>query len=104
MSTPLLQVESLSQRYALPRSAGWRQATVQALASVSFTLQAGRNLGVVGESGSGKSTLRVWSAHWRRPTAAACALRGKTCTASRPRPCGPRGAAFRWCFKTRLAR
>ena len=57
MSTPLLQVESLSQRYALPRTAGWRQATVQALASVSFTLEAGRNLGVVGESGSGKSTL-----------------------------------------------
>ncbi|TDM05779.1 MAG: peptide ABC transporter ATP-binding protein [Ideonella sp. MAG2] len=57
MSTTLLEVQSLSQRYALPRGAGWQRPMVQALQSVSFSLQAGRNLGVVGESGSGKSTL-----------------------------------------------
>ncbi|HVK33608.1 MAG TPA: ATP-binding cassette domain-containing protein [Burkholderiaceae bacterium] len=59
MSTaPLLQVESLCKRYPLPRAhpfAAHAQAT--ALDGVSFTLHAGRTLGVVGESGSGKSTL-----------------------------------------------
>jgi peptide/nickel transport system ATP-binding protein len=59
MSTaPLLQVESLGKRYPLPRPhpfAAHPQAS--ALADVSFTLGAGRTLGIVGESGSGKSTL-----------------------------------------------
>lgn len=57
MSAPLLHVQALSQRYALPRHSGWHRPVVNALEGVSFTLQAGRNLGVVGESGSGKSTL-----------------------------------------------
>jgi len=55
---PLLAVSGLSKHYRLPRrhlmaAAPW----VQALADVSFSVTAGRNLGVVGESGSGKSTL-----------------------------------------------
>ncbi len=55
---PLLAVEGLSQRYRLPRR-HWLQPApeVQALQDLSFTLPAGRSLGVVGESGSGKSTL-----------------------------------------------
>ena len=65
MSTPraaagsaLLEVRGLSQRYRLPRQQPWLRApVVQALEDVSFTLHAGRCLGVVGESGSGKSTL-----------------------------------------------
>ncbi len=58
MSAPLLQVDNLSKRYRLPRQQ-WMTAApeVQALDAVSFTVTAGRNLGVVGESGSGKSTL-----------------------------------------------
>jgi peptide/nickel transport system ATP-binding protein len=55
---PLLAVEGLVKRYRLPRERLWGPTpTVTALDGVSFTLQAGRNLGVVGESGSGKSTL-----------------------------------------------
>jgi peptide/nickel transport system ATP-binding protein len=58
MSDALLVVEDLSKRYRLPRERLWSAAPeVQALAGVSFTLHAGRSLGVVGESGSGKSTL-----------------------------------------------
>ena len=58
MSAPLLQVEHLSKRYRLPRQSLLKPAPeVQALAGVSFSLQAGCSLGIVGESGSGKSTL-----------------------------------------------
>jgi peptide/nickel transport system ATP-binding protein len=58
MNTPLLAVDGLAMRYRLARRHLLAAApVVQALADVSFEMQAGRNLGVVGESGSGKSTL-----------------------------------------------
>ncbi|MBZ8139881.1 peptide ABC transporter ATP-binding protein [Rubrivivax gelatinosus] len=58
MSPPLLAVEQLGKHYRLPREHLFAPAAqVQALADASFTLEAGRSLGVVGESGSGKSTL-----------------------------------------------
>ena len=48
---PLLEVEGLSTRFRVPGG------VVRAVEDVSFTLQAGRTLGVVGESGSGKTVL-----------------------------------------------
>jgi peptide/nickel transport system ATP-binding protein len=56
--TVLLEVIGVSKSYALPRERLLAPAPrLQALSDVSFTLVAGKSLGVVGESGSGKSTL-----------------------------------------------
>jgi peptide/nickel transport system ATP-binding protein len=58
MNAPLLQVQGLVKHYRLPRQHLLAAAPeVRALEGLSFSLQAGRSLGVVGESGSGKSTL-----------------------------------------------
>ncbi|HEX6704421.1 MAG TPA: ATP-binding cassette domain-containing protein [Albitalea sp.] len=54
----LLEVTDLVKHYKLPRDSLLRPApVVHALNGVSFTLEAGKSLGIVGESGSGKSTL-----------------------------------------------
>jgi peptide/nickel transport system ATP-binding protein len=67
--TPLLHVQHLGRRFALPRTHLWQPpAALQALSDVSFTLQAGKSLGIVGESGSGKSTLARLVMALDRPT------------------------------------
>ena len=70
MNAALLQVQALHKRYRLPRRRLLAPAPeVEALADVSFALQAGQSLGIVGESGSGKSTLARLVMALERPTA-----------------------------------
>jgi peptide/nickel transport system ATP-binding protein/oligopeptide transport system ATP-binding protein len=58
MTDPLLEVQNLTKEFFVGNSKGFRAvtATVQAVTDVSFTIEAGRTLGLVGESGSGKTT------------------------------------------------
>ncbi len=76
-STPLLEVRHLGKRFDLPRTRLWGAADhLQALSDVSFTLDAGKSLGVVGESGSGKSTLARLVMALDRPSAGQVLLNG----------------------------
>jgi len=60
MTAPLLQVENLVREYAMPREKLFEPPPkVHALNGVSFTIEAGRSLGIVGESGSGKSVTMM---------------------------------------------
>lgn len=67
---PLLRVDNLAREYTLPRERVLGPApTLKALNGVSFTIEAGRSLGIVGESGSGKSTLARLVMALDKPTA-----------------------------------
>jgi peptide/nickel transport system ATP-binding protein len=75
---PLLVAERVSRRYRLPRETVFGPAPiVRALSDVSFTLHAGKNLGIVGESGSGKSTLARLVMALERPDAGAVSFNGQ---------------------------
>jgi ABC-type glutathione transport system ATPase component len=78
VSAPLLQVEDLVKDYPLPREKLFEApGKVRALQGVSFTIHAGRSLGVVGESGSGKSTLARLVMALDQPTAGRVRLLGR---------------------------
>lgn len=51
MSTPLIQVDTLSKRFIL------KEGYTQAFLDLSFSISAKETFGLIGESGSGKSTL-----------------------------------------------
>lgn len=58
--TALLTVEDLTVQFALPRQGLFGPRPVlEAVRQVSFSLKAGRALGIVGESGSGKTTAAM---------------------------------------------
>ncbi len=78
LATALLEVRDLTRHYTLPRAHLLAAPpVVQALRGVSFSLQAGRSLGVVGESGSGKSTLARLVMALEAPTAGSVWLAGQ---------------------------
>jgi peptide/nickel transport system ATP-binding protein len=78
MSEPLLQVENLARAYTLPREKLLQApGKVHALNGVSFTIEAGRSLGIVGESGSGKSTLARLVMALDQPTAGTVRMMGR---------------------------
>ncbi|AMO22767.1 hypothetical protein GCM10027034_32400 [Ramlibacter solisilvae] len=78
MNAPLLQVEGLAREYTLPREKLTQPPPkVHALNGVSFTIEAGRSLGIVGESGSGKSTLARLVMALDQPTAGRVRLLGR---------------------------
>src|SRR6478672_913840 len=74
----LLQVTDLVREYTLPRDHLFRPpGKVKALNGVSFSVAAGRSLGVVGESGSGKSTLARVVMALDQPTSGTVHLQGR---------------------------
>jgi ABC-type glutathione transport system ATPase component len=78
MTAPLLQVQDLARTYTLPRERLRGPApVVNALNGVSFSITAGRSLGIVGESGSGKSTLARLVMALDRPTAGRVFMQGR---------------------------
>jgi peptide/nickel transport system ATP-binding protein len=100
MTAPLLVVDRLEKRYRLPREHLLAAAPeVRALAGVSFTLEAGRSLGVVGESGSGKSTLARLVMALEAPSAGSVRLEGVDLHALAPAALRAARAKFQMVFQ-----
>ena len=98
--TALLEVQGLGKRYRLPRERLLAPPpTVQALAGLSFTLHAGRSLGIVGESGSGKSTLARLVMALETPTEGRVLLDGTDLHALPPRALRRARARFQMVFQ-----
>lgn len=53
----ILVAKNLVRDFDIPGDKPWRKDTFRAVDDISFTLRAGRTIGIVGESGSGKSTV-----------------------------------------------
>ena len=77
MTAPLVEVRGLVKHY--PGGGGLfgpKRPPVQAVAGVSFTVEAGETLGLVGESGSGKSTVGRAVLRLEPPTAGSVRFEG----------------------------
>jgi oligopeptide/dipeptide ABC transporter ATP-binding protein len=90
MSGPLLEVEGVGRQFVVRRSVLGRPTVIMtAVDRVSFSLEAGRTLGLVGESGSGKSTLGRLVLRLVDPTAGRIRFDGRDVTALNERALRP---------------
>jgi len=100
MTAPLLQVQELAKHYRLPRERLLAAPpVVPALQGVSFSLAAGRSLGVVGESGSGKSTLARLVMALESPSAGRVHFQGQDLHALSPAALRAARAGFQMVFQ-----
>ena len=77
-ATPLLEVQELTKHFlVLGGALGWHTRLVRAVDAVSFTLEAGRTMGLVGESGCGKTTTSKLILGLEPPTAGAIRFDGE---------------------------
>ena len=74
MAAPVIEVQHLKKYFSTPRG------MLHAVDDVSFTIEAGKTLGVVGESGCGKSTLGRTIIHLHEPSEGKVLLGGKDIT------------------------
>jgi peptide/nickel transport system ATP-binding protein/oligopeptide transport system ATP-binding protein len=79
VSEPVLEVTDLVKNFQVRRARGVRveRATVQAVSSVSFHVDAGQTLGLVGESGSGKTTVGRCILRLLEPTGGSVRFKGQ---------------------------
>ena len=77
--TTLLEAHNLTKHFPLRRGLfGADPGAVRAVDGVSFTIEAGRTLGVVGESGCGKSTTAKLVLKLEEPTAGEIRFEGRS--------------------------
>jgi len=81
----VLTVEELAKEFIVKAGAFGPRLKVRAVDGVSYTLDAGRTLGLVGESGSGKSTLALCSLRILEPSSGRILLNGEDVTHVRGR-------------------
>jgi oligopeptide/dipeptide ABC transporter ATP-binding protein len=89
VTTPLVQVEQLVKHYPGARAwlgLGKPRGVVRAVDSVSFSIPAGKTLGLVGESGSGKTTVARTLLRLTEPTGGSFRLGGEEVFALAPAP------------------
>jgi oligopeptide/dipeptide ABC transporter ATP-binding protein len=77
MSAPLVEAEALTKHFPVRRGLlGRAGGVVRAVDSISFTIDAGRTLGLVGESGCGKTTTSRMILNVETPTSGAIRFDG----------------------------
>lgn len=92
-----LKVDNLTKTYAANKLLFANKSTgVQAIRSLSFSVQSGETLGVVGESGCGKSTLARMLVGLLSPTAGTIEIEGSTLDKAKPQA---RGKLIQYVFQ-----
>jgi peptide/nickel transport system ATP-binding protein len=81
----LLAVRGLSKHFVLPRGGvAGTSGVLRAVDDVSFTIPAGRTLGLVGESGSGKTTIGRMILRLETPSAGSVMFEGRDLATANP--------------------